>query len=43
MKSTLLRHVQVVDGTGAPARQTDVLIRGDRIASMAPALSTSAE
>ena len=43
MKSTLLRHVQVVDGTGAPARQTDVLIRGDRIASMAPNLSASAE
>jgi N-acyl-D-aspartate/D-glutamate deacylase len=43
MKSTLLRHVQVVDGTGAPARQTDVLIRGDRIASMAPDLSASAD
>ncbi len=28
----LLRDVRLVDGTGAPARSTDVLVRGDRIA-----------
>jgi len=43
MKSTLLRHVQVVDGTGAAARHADVLIRGDRIAAIAPDLQAHAD
>jgi N-acyl-D-aspartate/D-glutamate deacylase len=43
MKSTLLRHVQVVDGTGAPARKADVLIRGDRITAIAPDLQAHAD
>jgi N-acyl-D-amino-acid deacylase len=42
MKSTLLRHVQLVDGTGAPARLADVLVRGDRIASIAQSLPATA-
>ena len=43
MKSTLLRHVQVVDGTGAAARHADVLIRGDRIATIGPDLEVHAD
>ena len=36
---TLIRGVRVFDGTGAPARVLDVLIRRDRIAAMAPRLN----
>ena len=32
--STLFREVSLVDGTGAPARPADVLVTGDRIASV---------
>jgi len=34
-RSTLFREVQLVDGTGAPARLANVLVTGDRIARVA--------
>lgn len=34
--ATLIRGARVFDGSGSPARVRDVLIRGDRIASVAP-------
>ena len=38
MTAQLLRGAQVLDGTGAPARQLDVRIEGARIAAMGPQL-----
>lgn len=35
---TLIRNARIFDGTGAPARMGDVLIRGDRIAAVGPHL-----
>lgn len=43
MKTLLLRNTQLVDGTGAPARIADVFVRGDRIATIGPNLSVSAD
>jgi len=42
MKTLLLRHAQLVDGTGAPARIADVFVRGDRIAAIGESLQVSA-
>jgi imidazolonepropionase-like amidohydrolase len=36
---TLIRGARVFDGTGAPARILDVLVRGDRIAAVGPRLN----
>lgn len=38
--ATLIRGARVFDGTGAPARVADVLIRGDRIAEVGAKLRT---
>ena len=38
--STLIRAGTVVDGTGGPARRADVLIEGDRVASIGTELAT---
>lgn len=43
MKTLLLRHAQLVDGTGAPARIADVCVRGDRIAAIGQNLQVSAD
>jgi N-acyl-D-amino-acid deacylase len=43
MKTLLLRHAQVVDGTGAPARIADVWVRGDRIAAIGENLKVAAD
>ena len=40
---TLLRHATVVDGTGSPRRPADVLLRGDRIQTIAPAGALTAD
>jgi N-acyl-D-amino-acid deacylase len=39
MADLVIRGGSVVDGTGAPARQADVAIEGDRIAAIGPGLS----
>ncbi|MFN0184537.1 MAG: N-acyl-D-amino-acid deacylase family protein, partial [Aquabacterium sp.] len=38
----LIRHALVVDGTGAPPREADVAVVGDRIAAVGPGLSVRA-
>ncbi len=43
MKTLLLRNAQLVDGTGAPARQADIWVRGDRIAAIGEHLQVSAD
>ena len=43
MKTLLLRNTQLVDGTGAPARQADVWVRGDRIAAIGDHLAVAAD
>jgi N-acyl-D-amino-acid deacylase len=43
MKTLLLRNAQVVDGTGAPARISDVWVRGDRIAAIGENLKVAAD
>ncbi len=43
MKTTLLRQVELIDGTGAPARSADVLLRGDRIARIGQNLPAEAD
>ncbi len=39
----VIRGGTVVDGTGAPSRQADVGIRGDRIVAIAPAITAQGE
>jgi N-acyl-D-amino-acid deacylase len=41
--STLIRGATVFDGSGAPGRQRDVLVTGDRIESVDDALASSAD
>ncbi|MDL9978520.1 N-acyl-D-amino-acid deacylase family protein [Microbacterium sp. ASV49] len=43
MTDRLLRGATVVDGTGAPRYSADVLLRGDRIDRIAPAIEASIE
>ena len=43
MKTTLFRQVELIDGTGAPARSADVLLRGDRIARIGQNLPAEAD
>jgi len=41
--SLLIRNGTVVDGSGAPARDADVAVEGDRIAAVGPGLAGEAE
>jgi len=41
--SLLIRQATVIDGTGAPRRDADVAVRGDRIARIAPAIDARAD
>ena len=38
MRATLLENGLVIDGSGAPGRIADVLLRGERIAALGPKL-----